>query len=178
LGQQSPCLSAAQTTTEEKQEPAQETGKTRTEEKAKANREHTVNQNVQPKERERTRANDQERVNPNEREPARTNDQEKVGPKERERARVNELGEKVSRSTSVFRIGRETNEHLNLHRSSREQNDAHFRIGFHDRDWWLQSYSIVFIDGCHYHLADNGCWYPAYGFDPSCDFPPGVVYCD
>ena len=53
-----------------------------------------------------------------------------------------------------------------------------FQIGTHPRDWWLQTYSIVLIDSCHYYLADNGCWYPAYGFDPSCSFQSGVVYCD
>jgi hypothetical protein len=36
----------------------------------------------------------------------------------------------------------------------------------------------VLISGCHYYLADDGCWYPAYGFDPSGNFEPGVVYCD
>ena len=84
----------------------------------------------------------------------------------------------VSQSTTVFRNGQQTKERLSLHRSVRERTDTHFSIGIHERAWWLRTYSIVLIDGCHYYLADNGCWYPAYGFDPSCDFPPGVVYCD
>ena len=84
----------------------------------------------------------------------------------------------VSTSTTVFRNGRATDEHLSLHRNFRERTDTHFAIGTHPRDWWLRTYSVVLIDGCHYYLADNGCWYPAYGFDPRCDFPTGVVYCD
>ena len=82
------------------------------------------------------------------------------------------------RSTTVFRNGQQTSESLTLHQSIRERTDVHFSIGIHPRDWWLRIYSIVLISGCHYYLADNGCWYPAYGFDPSCDFPSGVVYCD
>jgi hypothetical protein len=81
-------------------------------------------------------------------------------------------------ATSVFRKGQETHEHLALHRGVRETTDTHFSIGTHPRDWWLRTYSIAIFDGCHYYLADNGCWYPAYGFDPSCTFQPGVVYCD
>ncbi len=87
-------------------------------------------------------------------------------------------GGTVSQSTTVFRNGQQTNERLSLHRSTRERTDTHFSIGTHDRGWWLRTYSIVLLDGCHYYLADNGCWYPAYGFDPACDYPPGVVYCD
>jgi hypothetical protein len=81
-------------------------------------------------------------------------------------------------STTVFRNGQQTSESLSLHRSTRDRADVHFSIGTHPRDWWLRTYSIVLIDGCHYFQADNGCWYPAYGFDPSCNFQPGVVYCD
>ena len=92
-------------------------------------------------------------------------------------ARVDEHGT-VSHSTTVFRNGQETQEHLALHRGFREKVDVRFSIGTHPRDWWLRTYSIVFIDGCHYYLADNGCWYPAYGFDPSCNYPEGVVYCE
>ena len=81
-------------------------------------------------------------------------------------------------TTSVFRNGKQTAERLSLHRGTRDQSDTHFAVGSHPRDWWLRTYSIVLISGCHYYLADNGCWYPAYGFDPSCNFPEGVVYCD
>jgi len=81
-------------------------------------------------------------------------------------------------ATGVFRNGQETHEHLALHRGVRETIDTHFSIGTHPRDWWLRTYSIAVFDGCHYYLADNGCWYPAYGFDPSCSFQPGVVYCE
>ena len=81
-------------------------------------------------------------------------------------------------STTVFRNGKQTSERLSLHQSTRSRTDVHFGIGTHPRDWWLHSYSIVLISGCHYYLADDGCWYPAFGFDPSCNFPEGVVYCD
>jgi hypothetical protein len=81
-------------------------------------------------------------------------------------------------ASSVFRNGQETHEHLALHRGVRETTDTHFSIGTHPRDWWLRTYSIAVFDACHYYLADNGCWYPAYGFDPSCNFQPGVVYCE
>ena len=87
-------------------------------------------------------------------------------------------GGTVSQSTTVFRKGQQTNERLSLRRSVRDRTDTHFSIGTHDRGWWLRTYSIVLLDGCHYYLADNGCWYPAYGFDPSRNYPPGVVYCD
>ena len=116
-------------------------------------------------------------------------DQGKVRADTREDTRVQEKGEvkagvsskeggAVSQSTTVFRKGQQTNERLSLHRSVRERTDIHFSIGFHERAWWLSTYAIVLMDGCHYYLADNGCWYPAYGFDPACDYPPGVVYCD
>ena len=81
-------------------------------------------------------------------------------------------------STTVFRNGKETSERLSVHQSVRDRSDTHFAIGTHPRDWWLQTYSIAVFSGCHYYLADNGCWYPAYGFDPGCDFPEGVVYCE
>ena len=81
-------------------------------------------------------------------------------------------------STTVFRNGKQTSERLSLHQGTRDRSDTHFAIGTHPRDWWLRTYSIVLISGCHYYLADDGCWYPANGFDPSCNFPEGVVYCD
>jgi hypothetical protein len=102
----------------------------------------------------------------------RENERVKAGVSSREEAGA------VSHSTTVFRHGQQTKESLSLHRGMRDRADVHFAIGTHPRDWWLRTYSIVLIDGCHYYLADNGCWYPAYGFDPSCDFPGGVVYCD
>jgi hypothetical protein len=167
-------VGAQQTTTDEQQQqPTQPKAKTKTEENVQPGQ---TNKSAQPTERERTRTNVEQNAN----QPAktRTNAEEKVRGDERHSgARVDEHAN-VSRSTTVFRNGRETQEHLDLHRGFRERTDVHFSIGTHPRDWWLQTYSIVFIDGCHYFLADNGCWYPAYGFDPSCNFPEGVVYCD
>ena len=94
------------------------------------------------------------------------------------KAEASKQGGNVSQSTTVFRHGQQTSERLSLRRTIRERSDTHFSIGTHPRDWWLRTYSIVLLDGCHYYLADDGCWYPAYGFDPSCDYPPGVVFCD
>jgi hypothetical protein len=172
----------AQTTTpEEKQETTQQqqqTEKAQTKQTAKPNRARDVNQTAQPNEQERARMGAQENANPNMRERTRTNDQSRFRSEGHEDVRIQERGGNMSHGVTVFRNGRETTENLNLHRSSRDQSDMHFRIGTHDRDWWLRSYSIVLMDGCHYYLADNGCWYPAYGFDPSCDYSPGVVYCE
>jgi hypothetical protein len=136
----------------------------------------TVQPNVQPNERERARTNVDENVNRTRGD--RVNSETKVRTADRRGdGRIGAEGA-VSHPTTVFRHGRETHESLALHRGFRDRADAHFRIGTHARDWWLQTYSIVLIDSCHYYLADDGCWYPAYGFDPSCNFPDGVVYCD
>jgi hypothetical protein len=153
----------AQTNEDKQQAPTQQdTGKAAAQGNVGVNPGRAVDQSVQPTEREQTRVNPQPGVNAN----------------EHEGARVQEQGGTVSHSTTVFRNGRESSEHLNLHRSVRERNDVHFGIGTHDRSWWLRTYSIVLMDGCHYYLADNGCWYPAYGFDPRCDYPAGAVYCE
>jgi len=93
-------------------------------------------------------------------------------------AKATSQGGAAVQSTKVWRNGKESSERLSLHRGTRDRGDVHFGIGTHPRDWWLHTYSIVLISGCHYYLADDGCWYPAYGFDPSCNFPEGVVYCD
>lgn len=126
--------------------------------------------------------------NGNVREKSRTNVNENANVNERENTRVKEhsnaqLDERTTTATghggvTVFRNGHETTENLNLRRMTRERTDVHFSIGTHPRDWWLSTYSIVLMEGCHYYLADNGCWYPAYGFDPSCNYSEGVVYCE
>jgi hypothetical protein len=165
----------AQTTTDEqKQQPAEG-------QKAKT----TTEQNVQPTEtkpgvqapkRAKTRTNVEQ--NANKPEGVRANSEEKIRGDERHSgAHVDEKGS-ASHSTTVFRNGREVHESLALHRGFRDRSDVHFSIGTHPRDWWLRTYSIVVMDGCHYFLADNGCWYPAYGFDPSCNYADGVVYCE
>lgn len=166
----------AQTTTDEQQQqPPQKAKTTKTEENVQPSQ--TSKQNVQPAERERTRTNVDRNVNkPEER--TRVNGEEKIRGDERHSgARVDEQSG-VSRSTTVFRNGTETHESLALHRGFRDRSDVHFSVGTHPRDWWLRTYSIVLMDGCHYYLADNGCWYPAYGFDPTCNFQEGVVYCE
>jgi hypothetical protein len=144
----------AQTTPDEKkQEPAQSEGKAKKEQNTKGDQEKTSTGAAgKEDERGKTRSN------------------------EREGARVEEAA-KVSYSTTVFRNGRNSTERLALHRTFRERNDIHFGIGSHDRLWWLGRYSIVLMEGCHYYLADDGCWYPAYGFDRRCTYPVETVYC-
>jgi len=57
-----------------------------------------------------------------------------------------------------------------------DRNDVHFRVGFHPRVWWTQHYTnIVFINGCWYY-EDSGMFYPAYGYDPDCNYPDQVVF--
>jgi hypothetical protein len=165
----------AQTTTDEQQQqPAgSQKAKTKTEENVQPTE---TKPGVQGSERARTRTNVEQ--NANRTEGARVSSEEKIRGDERHSgARVDEKGS-VSHSTTVFRNGREVHESLALHRGFRERSDVHFSIGTHPRDWWLRTYSIVLMDGCHYFLADNGCWYPAYGFDPSCSYGEGVVYCE
>jgi len=169
----------AQTTTDEQQQQPPQKKTTKTEENVQPSQ--TTKQNVQQAERERTRTNVDRDVKrdvnkPEER--TRVNGEEKIRGDERQSsARVDEKGA-VSHSTTVFRNGTETHESLALHRGVRDRTDVHFSVGTHPRDWWLRTYSIVVMDGCHYYLAGNGCWYPAYGFDPTCNFPEGVVYCE
>lgn len=165
----------AQTTTDEKQESTQPQEKTNVEQNAKAEQSKATTHrapmpNEQTNVREKSRTNKQTDATVNERAGANVN--------ERENTRVNEHSRTTSRETTVFRNGREMHENLALRRSFRDRADVHFSIGTHPRDWWIRTYAIVLMDGCHYYLADNGCWYPAYGFDPSCDYPAGVVYCE
>jgi hypothetical protein len=157
----------AQTTTDEKQESTQPQEKTNVEQNGKAEPGKATTHRV-PMQNERTSV----------KEKSRTNEHSGATVNERAGANVNERGGMTSHATTVFRNGREVHENLALRRSFRERTDVHFSIGTHPRDWWLSTYSIVLMDGCHYYLADNGCWYPAYGFDPSCDYPAGVVYCE
>ena len=157
----------AQTTTDEKQESTQPQEKTKVEQNAKVEHGKATTHRA-PMQDERT----------NVKENSRTNEHSGATVNERAGANVNERGGTTSHATTVFRNGREVHENLALRRSFRERTDVHFSIGTHPRDWWLRTYSIVLMDGCHYYLADNGCWYPAYGFDPSCDYPVGIVYCE
>ena len=132
-------------------------------------REHKTG--MQSKSRERTEAGDQQTTHMKTHGSTTASDtHESTG--------VKGQGTATSKKVTVFRNGRETSENLVLHRSTREKTDVHFSIGTHPREWWLASYTIVLMEGCHYYLADNGCWYPAYGFDPSCNYTPGLVFCE
>ena len=130
-----------------------------------------------PAEKERTNVREKSQTNANEN--TNVNERENTRVKEHGNAQLNERTTSATGhgSVTVFRNGRETTENLNLRRMTRDRTDVHFSIGTHPRDWWLGTYSIVVMEGCHYYLADNGCWYPAYGFDPSCNYSDGVVYC-
>ena len=163
----------AQTTTDEQQQQPQPKAKTNTEENVQPGQ---TNKSVQPTERAKAKTNVQQDVNKPE--GAKVRSEEKIRGDERHSGARVDTNASVSHSTTVFRNGTETHESLALHRGFRDRSDVHFSIGTHPRDWWLRTYSIVVMDGCHYYLADNGCWYPAYGFDPSCNFPEGVVFCE
>ena len=170
-------VGAQTTTSDEKQDATQPQTKTNVEQNTKATHE-----------RSKTHRPSADKERTNVREKSQTNVNENANVKERENTRVKEHGnaqldERTTTATgrggvTVFRNGHETTENLNLRRMTRERTDVHFSIGTHPRDWWLNTYSIVLMEGCHYYLADNGCWYPAYGFDPSCTYPEGVVYCE
>lgn len=59
-----------------------------------------------------------------------------------------------------------------IHRhGDRDRSDWHFKIGRHDRAWYYSRYpNVILIDDCWYY-EDGGFFYPAYGFDPSCEYP-------
>jgi len=162
----------AQTTTDENQEQKE---KAKTEEQAKPHKHKAVAPGVQTK--ERTETSNEGTVNPKAHEGATIN--EKTHPQKNKGTRTEaETKTGSAGSVTVFRHGKQTTEHLTLRRSTREQTDVHFSIGTHPRDWWLGSYTVVLMEGCYYYLADNGCWYPAYGFEPGCNYPVGVVFCE
>ncbi len=173
-------LSVGAQTTDEKQDTTQAPkAKAKTEENVNVKQEGATKQSAQSNKSERVRTDVDQNQNVNQPTTTRTKSEEKVRGDERHSgARVDSESAAVSHSTTVFRNGREVHESLALHRSTRERTDVHFSIGTHPRDWWLRTYSIVVMEGCHYFLADNGCWYPAYGFDPACNYPEGVVYCE
>jgi hypothetical protein len=170
-------LAAVAQTTDKKQEPnPQPRAKTKTEENVKA-KPATTKQSVQPNERDGTRTNVDQNVSINK--GARMKSKEKLGGNALfRRSRVNVETGAVSHSTTLFRSGRETHESLSLHRGFRDRSDVHFSIGTHPREWSLRTYSIVVMDGFHYYLGDNGCSHPPYGFDRSCNYPDGVVFCE
>ena len=176
VGAQTTTTDEQQPQQQQPQQPAQGQGTTTAEPNANTRPGRATQQTVQPNERERERTNVDENTNTTRSD--RVNRDARVRTDERRGEGRTDAEGAVSHANTVFRNGRETHESLALHRGVRDRADVHFRIGTHPRDWWLQTYSIVLIDSCHYYLADNGCWYPAYGFDSSCDFPEGVVYCD
>ena len=163
---------SAQTTTDENQ---QQKEKAKTEEQAKPHKHKAVAPAAQTK--ERTEASSEGTVNPKAHQGATVNEKTHAGKQTGTRTEA-ETKTKSAGGVTVFRNGKQTTEHITLHRSTREQTDVHFSIGTHPRDWWLRTYTVVLMEGCYYFLADNGCWYPAYGFEPGCNFPVGVVFCE
>lgn len=174
----------AQTSPDEQKEQKEKKEKAKTEESAQPAEHQGAKPGMQPKQhpagvqtkqRERTEATDQQVAHPKTHETTKVN--EKTAAKTSTSTETKKEGAAV-KTTTVFRNGKQTNEHISLHRSTRERTDVHFSIGTHPRAWWLSTYSVVLLEGCYYYLADNGCWYPAYGFDPGCTFPVGVVFCE
>lgn len=111
--------------------------------------------NVQDRERKRTDANVREQ-SPN------------VNVREHSETQIEQRAE--NRGGKFFFHDREIHRHPGF-----DHNDAHFRIGHHDRAWYYSHYSnVIFIDGCWYY-EDGGLFWPAYGFDPTCDYPDQFI---
>lgn len=99
--------------------------------------------------------------------------------------RHNQPQQMVQRDTQTTTVHQERAEHRNngwffhgkeLRRGSPDRDDIHLRIGTHDRTWWHEHYrTVVLIDGCWYYM-DAGRYFPAYGYDPSCNYPEATVY--
>jgi hypothetical protein len=155
-------VNAQTTTTDEKQQPAKQPAQQ--EENARAEQNTNVDQNTNAGQQKFSTSREANRA--------------KGRSKEHKDIRSHERSMTASGGVTVFRGGRETKENLNLRRVTRDRSSVHFRIGTHPREWWIRTYSIVLMEGCHYYLAHDGCWYPAYGFDPGCNYPEGVVYCE
>src|SRR5205823_14147170 len=173
------CLSVgAQTTTDQTQEPAQKERKAKPEQYAKPGQKRSVDESVQPKERQRAGATEEQNTPPSTREGAQTNEQRNVAPTQRQGARLQEQGGKVSRSTKVFRNGRETTESLSLHSAVRDQSDVHFQIGTHARDWGGKGSRAEWSPGGSYYRPAVVGWYPAFGLNPGLNYALAVVYGD
>ena len=165
-------LSAGAQTTGEEKKPEKK-GKAKTEEKAQAAPEEAAQPNPPAKAHVHAQTSEHGTTMQSH-ERAQVN--EKTRSTQHASAKNEKQGGGVTRSTTVFKNGKKTSEHVNVRRETREVSDVHFKIGTHPRDWWLRSYTVVLLDGCYYYQADNGYWYPAYGFDPGCTYPVGVVY--
>lgn len=123
--------------------------------------------NVQDQNRTRTDVNVQDRtrnrtdVNVREQSP-------NVNVRQHSEARVEQRAE--NRGGKFFFRDREIHRHPGF-----DHNDWHFRIGHHDRTWYYTHYqTIIFVDGCWYY-EDGGFLWPAYGFDPTCDYPDQFI---
>src|SRR5438067_12606354 len=91
------CLSVgAQTTTDQTQEPAQKERKANPEQYAKPGQTRSVDESVQPKERQRAAATEEQYASPTTREGPQTNEQSNVAASQRPCARLQERGGKVS----------------------------------------------------------------------------------
>lgn len=119
------------------------------------------NQRVEPK-REETRVEGNTNVREHTRVEGQVNEQPRVT--ERTNVRVENRGGRF------FFRDREIHERRDF-----DRNDVHFRIGYHPRVWWTTHYTnIVEINGCWYY-EDGGNFYPAYGYDPDCNYPDQFV---
>src|SRR5215471_5548600 len=112
---------SAQTTTDENQEQKE---KAKTEEQAKPHKHKAVNPGAETK--ERTEATNEGTVNLKTHEGARVNEKTHTGTRTGAETKTSSAG-----GVTVFRNGKQTTEHISLHRSTREQTDVHFSIGTH-----------------------------------------------
>jgi len=79
-----------------------------------------------------------------------------------------------TRFTNVTRI---TSSGRNFNRAVfRDRNDWHFRLGFHDRIFFINRFSeVILINGCSFFL-DEGIFWPAFIIGESCVPAPNVVF--
>jgi hypothetical protein len=58
----------------------------------------------------------------------------------------------------------------------RDRDDRHFRMGFHDRAFFVENFSeVVVINGCSFFL-DEGIFWPAFIIGENCVHPRNVVF--
>jgi hypothetical protein len=127
--------------------------------------------NVQDQNRTRTDVNVQDRDRTQDRTRSRTDVNINAQPTYENRTVTTHHEERAeNRGGKFFFHDREIHRHPGF-----DHSDWHFRIGHHDRNWYYEHYqTIIFVDGCWYY-EDGGFLWPAYGFDPSCDYPDQFI---
>jgi hypothetical protein len=92
----------------------------------------------------------------------------------REKANVHVNVNDRTRFTNVTRI---TSNGRTFNRAVfRDRNDWHFRLGFHDRIFFINRFSeVILINGCPFFL-DEGIFWPASIIGETCVHPRNVVF--